>query len=570
LKELYTLLKPLQFRDGDLIIAQGDPSKEMFFILEGKVDVINNVGVTVASMGAGECFGEMGLVFSITRTASIKACGPVKVTSLSKEDFMYVRAKDDNIEYQVKQIAKVRFVRFQEALYKLATTTGVGSELSADQIKIFTEVFSFWDRDNDLKLTKEETKEMMETISGKLFGDGEIEHIIKMMDADRDGVISFEDFKTKIWNLRWFIDPDQMKELQSKEIKNSEDEPFWGLHWAKGGCDQSAQSFLSGAFAYCENAERIRVEGIYRLSGESKTVDVFRAKFQAVPNSIKAVLRTENLDVHCITGLVKSYFRELPEPLFPFDLYQECIYAYRVPKREKVKKMINVLNHLPEGNRIVLRMLTRHLNKVCSYGKENLMNPKNMAIVFGPTLLRPRIETSDTLIGHSDSVSGFIEKIIKKPSVFLADDNKPKDFKPTIKVEPYFPPPPVEEESPSGSRDAKKKRSKDKKANSQNDKKNALGPPTQISTPARVSRKSMAFSRKNDPDESDGSEGPEFRELFDFMRAQSKANSVQGVIVAYKEVIYNSTLQGVKCSCGHTQIERNAAYCSHCGTSIVS
>lgn len=157
-----------------------------------------------------------------------------------------------------------------------------------------------------------------------------------------------------------------------------------------------------------------------------------------------------------------------------------------------------------------------------------------MAIVFGPTLLRPRIETSDTLIGmssspwlhpgryyssvfahflchvqwtifratcvlflvtrcsiswptswiqffilngysigHSDSVSGFIEKIIKKPSVFLADDNKPKDFKPTIKVEPYFPPPPVEEESPSGSRDAKKKRSKDKKANSQNDKKNA-------------------------------------------------------------------------------------------------
>lgn len=59
---------------------------------------------------------------------------------------MYVRAKDDNIEYQVKQIAKVRFVRFQEALYKLATTTGVGSELSADQIKIFTEVFSFWVR----------------------------------------------------------------------------------------------------------------------------------------------------------------------------------------------------------------------------------------------------------------------------------------------------------------------------------------------------------------------------------------------------------------------------------------
>lgn len=47
--------------------------------------MINNVGVTVASMGAGECFGEMGLVFSITRTASIKACGPVKVTSLSKE-----------------------------------------------------------------------------------------------------------------------------------------------------------------------------------------------------------------------------------------------------------------------------------------------------------------------------------------------------------------------------------------------------------------------------------------------------------------------------------------------------
>jgi hypothetical protein len=28
-----------------------------------------------------------------------------------------------------------------------------------------------------------------------------------MMDADRDGVVSYDDFKSKIWNLRWFIQP---------------------------------------------------------------------------------------------------------------------------------------------------------------------------------------------------------------------------------------------------------------------------------------------------------------------------------------------------------------------------
>lgn len=84
-----------------------------------------------------------------------------------------------------------------------------------------------------------------------------------------------------------------------------------------------------------------------------------------------------------------------------------CVNAYRGgSKKERKKQIIFVVNHLPEANRRVLKMLTRHLNKVSALGKENLMNPKNMAIVFGPTLLRPKTETAETLIGNI-SISYF-------------------------------------------------------------------------------------------------------------------------------------------------------------------
>lgn len=59
---------------------------------------------------------------------------------------------------------------------------------------------------------------MMEIISGKKFSSNEIDQIIRMIDADKDGVVSFQDFREKIWNLRWFIEPAQAAKIATTTI----------------------------------------------------------------------------------------------------------------------------------------------------------------------------------------------------------------------------------------------------------------------------------------------------------------------------------------------------------------
>lgn len=85
----------------------------------------------------------------------------------------------------------------------------------------------------------------------------------------------------------------------------------------------------------------------------------------SVPKSITQILATADLEVHNITGIIKLYFREMPEPLIPFDLYNECIAAYKKEsKKEQRQAIIDIINHIPESNRRVLKILSRHLNKV--------------------------------------------------------------------------------------------------------------------------------------------------------------------------------------------------------------
>lgn len=104
-------------------------------------------------------------------------------------DFNRARQQTPSIESRVQEIAKFRFARFQDELARLAHN--YSGEFTPDQQRVFREVFSFWvclllhttklilvqDRDNDDKLTKEETGEMMEIISGKKFSSRDIDQV---------------------------------------------------------------------------------------------------------------------------------------------------------------------------------------------------------------------------------------------------------------------------------------------------------------------------------------------------------------------------------------------------------
>jgi CRP-like cAMP-binding protein len=88
---LSDLAREEHFAAGAVIIGEGEQGTRMFFLSAGHVTVVKAHGtaqpVTLAKLGPGEFFGEMSLVESVTRSASVVATDAVTVCTLKGADF---------------------------------------------------------------------------------------------------------------------------------------------------------------------------------------------------------------------------------------------------------------------------------------------------------------------------------------------------------------------------------------------------------------------------------------------------------------------------------------------------
>uniref|UniRef100_A0A8C1S591 Rho GTPase activating protein 27 n=1 Tax=Cyprinus carpio TaxID=7962 RepID=A0A8C1S591_CYPCA len=129
------------------------------------------------------------------------------------------------------------------------------------------------------------------------------------------------------------------------------------------------------------------IDGLYRVSGNLAVIQKLR--FKADHEDLD--LEEGNWDIHVITGALKLFFRELQEPLFPYSLFNDFISGIsKIPKSH----MRSLVRSLPPPNRDTMEALFSHLRKVIQHGDENRMSVQNVAIVFGPTLLKPEVETA--------------------------------------------------------------------------------------------------------------------------------------------------------------------------------
>lgn len=89
----------------------------------------------------------------------------------------------------------------------------------------------------------------------------------------------------------------------------------------------------------------------------------FRSAIDA--NLVSTPFPNEYQDVHVIASALKSYLRDLPEPLLTFNLYDQFISASQRPTEEQRKTAIlNTINQLPKPNYQNLRYLTKFLGSV--------------------------------------------------------------------------------------------------------------------------------------------------------------------------------------------------------------
>ncbi|XP_047463139.1 oligophrenin-1-like isoform X2 [Mugil cephalus] len=135
-------------------------------------------------------------------------------------------------------------------------------------------------------------------------------------------------------------------------------------------------------------------EGVYRTVGSNIQVQKLLNTFFDPANPGDVDLLSSEWDDKTITSALKFYLRSLSEPLMTYSLHRDLVCAAKSDNPDlRLSEIHSITYKLPEKNREMLEMLIKHLVHVCSHSDENLMTPSNMAVIFGPTLMRAKEET---------------------------------------------------------------------------------------------------------------------------------------------------------------------------------
>ncbi|KAI9848533.1 MAG: hypothetical protein M1837_007202 [Sclerophora amabilis] len=131
------------------------------------------------------------------------------------------------------------------------------------------------------------------------------------------------------------------------------------------------------------------VEGIYRLSGTATHVNKIKAVFDNDASKVDFRIPDHFMhDVNSVAGVMKQFFRDLPDPLLTSEHYPAFIDAARIDDEIVRRDSIHaIINSLPDPNYATLRALILHLHRVQEHSATNRMNAGNLAICFGPTLM---------------------------------------------------------------------------------------------------------------------------------------------------------------------------------------
>ncbi|XP_057202288.1 rho GTPase-activating protein 44 isoform X2 [Triplophysa rosa] len=162
-------------------------------------------------------------------------------------------------------------------------------------------------------------------------------------------------------------------------------------------------------------------EGLFRVAPSASKLKKLKASLDCGVIDVQEY----SADPHAIAGALKSYLRELPEPLMTFDLYDEWIQASNIQDMDKrLQALLSTCEKLSADNLNNFRYLIKFLAKLTEYQDANKMTPGNIAIVLGPNLLWTHSEGNMTemMTTMSLQIVGIIEPIIQHADWFFPGD----------------------------------------------------------------------------------------------------------------------------------------------------
>ncbi|XP_028975767.2 rho GTPase-activating protein 17a isoform X5 [Esox lucius] len=165
----------------------------------------------------------------------------------------------------------------------------------------------------------------------------------------------------------------------------------------------------------------MKEEGLFRIAAGASKLKKLKAALDCSTSQLEEFYS----DPHAVAGALKSYLRELPEPLMTFQLYDEWIQASNVSDPDKrLQALWVVCDQLPKNHKANLRYLVKFLSRLAQDSEVNKMTPSNIAIVLGPNLLWAPTEgtLAEMAAATSVHVVTIIEPIIQHADWFFPED----------------------------------------------------------------------------------------------------------------------------------------------------
>ncbi|XP_047667143.1 rho GTPase-activating protein 21-like isoform X4 [Tachysurus fulvidraco] len=164
--------------------------------------------------------------------------------------------------------------------------------------------------------------------------------------------------------------------------------------------------------------------GIYRVPGNNAAISSMQEELNRGVGQID-VQEDKWKDLNVISSLLKSFFRKLPDPLFTNEKYADFIDANRTEDPvERLKVLKKLLHELPDHHYETLKFLSAHLKTVAENSEKNKMEPRNLAIVFGPTLVRTSEDNMTHMVTHMPDQYKIVETLIQHYDWFFTDEGE--------------------------------------------------------------------------------------------------------------------------------------------------
>lgn len=154
----------------------------------------------------------------------------------------------------------------------------------------------------------------------------------------------------------------------------------------------------------------LQAEGIFRINPEN-------TQEQCLRNQLNRGIVPRGIDVHCLAGLIKAWFRELPKGVL------DSLTPERVMHCNTEEECAQLVNLLPRTEAALLDWAINLMADVVHHEHYNKMNARNIAMVFAPNMT----QTADPLTAliHAVQVMNFLKTLIVR-NLRLRDESATK------------------------------------------------------------------------------------------------------------------------------------------------